>query len=65
VLTDTDPTAQVALIGEGDNVPYVLLNASNNVVALSVRMPQKNRIAMHLAVDGSSTGRERQGVAAD
>jgi len=35
VLTDTDPTAQVVLIGEGDNVPQVLLDAANNVVALS------------------------------
>jgi hypothetical protein len=33
VLTDTDPAAQVVLIGEDDNVPQVLLDAANNAVA--------------------------------
>jgi hypothetical protein len=42
VLTDTDPAApQVVLIGEGDNVPQALLDAANNVVALSVRTPPR------------------------
>jgi hypothetical protein len=41
VLTDTDPEAQVVLIGEGDNVPQVLLDAANNVVSLSARTPPR------------------------
>jgi hypothetical protein len=42
VLTDTDPAApQVVLIGEGDNVPQALLDAANNIVALSVRTPPR------------------------
>ena len=42
MLTDTDPAApQVVLIGEGDNVPQALLDAANNVVALSVRTPPR------------------------
>ena len=42
MLTDTDPAApQVVLIGEGDNVPQALLDAANNVVALSVRAPPR------------------------
>jgi len=41
VLTDTDPAAQVLLIGKGDNVPQVLLDAANNVVALSARTPPR------------------------
>jgi hypothetical protein len=47
VLTDTDPAAQVVLIGEDDNVPQVLLDAANNAVALSARTPreQSNRDA--------------------
>jgi len=53
VLTDTDPEAQVVLIGEGDNVPQVLLNAANNIVALSARTPPENhRIAMHESGSG-------------
>ena len=39
VLTDTDPAAQMVLIGKGDNVSQVLLDAANNVVALSARTP--------------------------
>jgi hypothetical protein len=48
VLTDTDPAApQVVLIREGDNVPQALLDAANNVVALSARTSreQSNRDA--------------------
>ena len=42
MLTDTDPAApQVVLIGEGDNVPQALLDAANNVVALSARTPPR------------------------
>jgi hypothetical protein len=42
VLTDTDPAApQVVLIGEGDNVRQALLDAANNVVALSVLTPPR------------------------
>jgi hypothetical protein len=41
VLTDTDPAAQVVLIGEDDNVPQVLLDAANNAVALSARTPPR------------------------
>ena len=41
MLTDTDPAAQVVLIGEDDNVPQVLLDAANNAVALSARTPPR------------------------
>ena len=42
MLTDTDPAApQVVLTGEGDNVPHALLDAANNVVALSARRPSR------------------------
>jgi len=41
VLTDTGPEAQLVLINEGDNVPQVLLDAANNVVALSARTPPR------------------------
>lgn len=40
VLTDADPAArQVVLIGEGDNAPQALLDASNNSVTLSAPAP--------------------------
>ena len=41
MLTDTGPEAQLVLINEGDNVPQVLLDAANNVVALSARTPPR------------------------
>jgi len=42
VLTDTDLAApQVVPIREGDNVPQALLDAANNVVALSARTPPR------------------------
>jgi hydrogenase/urease accessory protein HupE len=40
VLTDTDPAArQVVLIGEGDNAPQALLDATNTAVVLSAPAP--------------------------
>jgi hydrogenase/urease accessory protein HupE len=40
VLTDTDPAArQVVLIGNGDNAPQALLDATNTVVVLSATAP--------------------------
>jgi hypothetical protein len=56
VLTDADAAApQVVLIGEGDNVPQALLDAANNVVALSVRTPPRTiEIAMHESGSGPS-----------
>jgi hydrogenase/urease accessory protein HupE len=42
VLTDTDPAArQVVLIGEGDNAPQALLDASNTTVTLSAPAPSR------------------------
>ena len=53
MLTDADAAApQVVLIGEVDNV---LLDAANNVVALSVRTPPRTiEIAMHESGSGPS-----------
>jgi len=40
VLTDTDPAArQVVLVGEGDNAPQALLDATNTTVMLSAPAP--------------------------
>jgi hypothetical protein len=55
VLTDTDPAApQVVLIGEGDNVPQALLDAANNVVALSVRAPPRTIESRCMSREGTN-----------
>jgi hypothetical protein len=57
VLTDTDPAApQVVLIGEGDNVPQALLDAANNVVALSVRTPPRTIESRCMSPEVAPTG---------
>jgi len=57
VLTDTDPAApQVVLIGEGDNVPQALLDAANNVVALSVRTPPRTIESRCMSREVARTG---------